>query len=332
VKTVPPACILGTASLLPGPPRATQEIASLLVSPRDPVRCEEKTGIRTRHWAEEGADIVPFAVEVLRGALADAKLAATDLARIILTCSTGGDVMFPATAALIAAELGLDGTCDAFDLNNACMGFLSALDIAWRSVATGLGPVAIVSVELASRGIHTGDHKPYLVFGDAAAAVIVGAAPDGADPQQGVLATFLGNDASTPDDIFVETPQLTGGPEFLQILRTSAESTAIVMRALRAGLEGLFARTNVALGDIEWIIPHQGNGVMLKAIIAWLKLDPARVVRVVEEIGGVASACVPLALDRLWKSGRVRPGDRILLAGIGGGISYGATLYRVGAT
>jgi 3-oxoacyl-(acyl-carrier-protein) synthase III len=330
MKTTP-VCILGTSSLLPGPPRTTREIAGLLVPPRDPVKSEERTGIKARHWADEGAPVLPLAVQVLRGALADANLAARDLARIIFTDSTGGDMMFPSTAALIAAELGLDGTCDAFDLNNACMGFLSALDLAARSVATGLGPVAIVSVEFTTRGIHRGDHKPWLVFGDAAAAAIVGAATKGADPDQGILASFLGNDASSPDDVWGDTPQISGGLGYTHILKTSAESTAIVMRALQAGLDGLFSRAQVALNDIEWIIPHQGNGVMLDAIIAALGLDAARVVRVVDEVGGVASACIPLALDRLRKSGRVRPGDRILLAGLGGGISYGAILYREGS-
>jgi 3-oxoacyl-(acyl-carrier-protein) synthase III len=322
------ARILGTASQLPGPPRTTRELAGLLIPPRDPVKCEERTGIKARHWAEEGAPVLPLAVQVVREALADAKMEATQLERIIFTHSTGGDMMFPSNAALIAAELGLDGTCDAFDLNNACMGFLSALDIASRSIVTGSGPVAIVSVEFTSRGVHPGDHKPFLVFGDAAAAAIVGAAPQGGG---GILATFLANDASAPDDVFAETPQLTGAPVYTQILKSSAECTAIVMRALMAGLDGLFSRAEVSLGEIEWFVPHQGNGVMLEAIIGALGLDRTRVVQVVEEIGGVGSACVPLALDRLRKSGRVRPGDRILLAGLGGGISYGAILYRVDA-
>jgi 3-oxoacyl-(acyl-carrier-protein) synthase III len=332
MKPTPPVCILGTASLLPGPPRATREIAGLLVPPRDPVLCEERTGIKTRHWVEPRGPVVPLAARALRDALADAKLAATDLERLIFTCSNGGDMMFPASAVLVAAELGLDGTCDAFDVANACMGFLTALDIATRSIATGLGPVGIVSAEVNSRGIHPGDHKPYLVFGDAVAAAVVGAAPEGADPHRGVLATFLGNDASSPDDVYGNTPQLTSVPAYALFRKTSLESTAIALRALEAGLAGLLARTQVALGDIEWIVPHQGNGVMLDAIIVGLGLDPARVVRVVDEVGAVTSACVPLALDRLRKSGRVRPGDRILLAGLGGGISYGAILYREGAT
>jgi 3-oxoacyl-(acyl-carrier-protein) synthase III len=306
-------------------------VASLLVPPRDPVQCEERSGIRTRHWAEPGAPVLPLAAHVLRAALADAKMAPRDLSRLLFTTCTGGDMMFPATAALLASELGLAGSCAAFDVANACMGFLTAVDIATRFVKTGEGPVGIVSVELNSRGIHPDEHKPYLVFGDAAAAAIVGAAPEGADPGEGVLATFLGNDASAPDAVFGDTPQLTGAPTYARFERTSAESTAIAMGALQAGLEGLLARAEVALGDIEWIVPHQGNGVMLDAIIAGLGLDPARVVRVVDEVGALASACIPLALDRLRASGVLRPGDRILLAGLGSGISYGAILYRVGA-
>jgi 3-oxoacyl-(acyl-carrier-protein) synthase III len=325
------ARILGTGSVLPGPPRTTREIAGLLVPPRDPEQCEQRTGIRARHWIEPGALIMPLALDALRAALADAGLTARDLAHIIFTSSSGGDMMFPATAALIAAELGLDGSCAAFDVANACMGFLTGLDLATRLVATGSGPVAIVSGEPNSRGIEPGLHKAYLVFGDAAAAAIVGAAPEICDPQQGVLATFLGNDASAPDAIYGDTPQLTSRPGRALVQRTSAESTAIAMFALRLGIDGLLARAEVALGDIEWIIPHQGNGVMLDALVAGLGLDPARVVRVVDEVGAVTSACVPLALDRLRRSGALRPGHRILLAGLGGGIAYGAILYRVGA-
>src|SRR5262249_29638430 len=162
----------------------------------------------------------------------------------IFVNSINGDMMFPATAALVAQELDLAGTCDAFDVANACMGFLSALDIATRSVATGLGPVGIAVAEATSRTIHPGDHRPYLVFGDAIAAAVVGRPSAVADPDQGVLATFLGNDASAPDEVFAETPQLTGVPGYSQFLKSSAETTVVAMRALKAGIDGLLARVD----------------------------------------------------------------------------------------
>jgi 3-oxoacyl-(acyl-carrier-protein) synthase III len=267
-----------------------------------------------------------MAVETLKAALAVAGMEATDLRRILYACSSGGDVTFPATANLVAAGLGLQGSCDAFDVNNACMGFLTALDIAARSVATGLGPVGIVAAELNSRFIRPNDHRPYLVFGDAVAAIIVG----DARPGEGIVASFLGNDASAPDDVFGETAQLTNKRPYVEFRGSNVEILQIAMRTLQKGLTGLLERSDVALHDIEWIVFHQGNGVMLDFMVATLGLDPARVIRVVDEVGAVTSACIPLCLDRLLRTRPVRPGDRILMAGIGGGVSYGATLYRVG--
>jgi 3-oxoacyl-(acyl-carrier-protein) synthase III len=318
--------ILGTASLVPGRQRSTAEIVRNLDTPGDPARWEERTGIKTRHWVEPCALSAPLAAQALREALEVAGMAPTDLRRILYVCSNGGDTLFPETAGKVAAGLGLRGTCDAFDVANACMGFLTALDIAARSVATGAGPVGIVAAELNSRGIRPTDHRPYLVFGDAVAAVILGEGR----PGEGIVASFLANDASSPDDVFADTPLLTGKREYAQFRGANVQLVEIAMRTLKAGLDGLLERAQVAIGDIEWVLPHQGNGAMLDAMVAGLGLDPAKMVRVVDEVGGVTSACIPLSLDRLLRTRPVRPGDRILMAGLGGGLSYGASLYRVG--
>jgi len=321
-----PARILGTASLLPGPPRTTAEIAAALPVHRDPAEWEKKTGIKTRHWAEPGTRVAPLAAEALRAALDVAGIPATALRRIIFVTSGSPDLTFPATANGVAAGLGLSGSCDAFDVQNACMGFLTAFDLAARSVATGLGPIGVVSGELNSRGIQLSDHRPYLVFGDAIGAAIVGAAR----PGEGVLAAFYGNDGTLPADVFGEEPSLTGKREHAQFRKPSAELFAIAFGALRTAIEHVLAEARVRLSEIEWVLPHQPNGVMVKLFIEQLGVDPARVMVVVDTIGSVASASIPVALDRLFRTGRVRPGDRILMAGVGGGVSYGAVLYRVG--
>jgi 3-oxoacyl-(acyl-carrier-protein) synthase III len=325
-STALPVRILGTASVVPGPPRTTAEIVQHLDKPGDAAKWEQRTGIKTRHWVEPRALATPLAAEAIRRALERAGMEPTDLRRILYVCSNGGDALFPATAHGVAGELGLAGSCDAFDIANACMGFLTALDVAARSVVTGLGPVAIVSAELNSRGIRPSDHRPYLVFGDAVAAAIVGEG----EPGEGILASFLGNDASLPDDVYADTPLLTGKREYAQFKGTNAQILEIAMRTLVAGLNGLLERADVALKDVEWVLPHQGNGAMLDAMMAGLGLDPAKVIRVVDEVGAVTSACIPVSLDRLLRTRPVRPGDRILMAGLGGGLSYGATLYRVG--
>src|SRR5262249_34665544 len=101
--------------------------------------------------------------------------------------------------------------------------------------------------------------------------------------------------------------------------------------ALSRGIAGLLDRARLGIGDIDWLVLHQPNGVMLDQMVAALALDPARVVRVVDDIGSVASASIPVAFDRLRRTRPVRTGDRILLAGVGGGVSFGGMIYRVGA-
>lgn len=322
-----PVAILGTHSVLPGRRVTTAEVLAELGRPGDAARWEERTGIRARHWVEPGAPLAPTAAEALRGALDEAGLRAADLRRIILVYSGQGDLAFPATANAVAAQLGLSGSCDAFDLKNACMGFLSALDVAARSVATGLGPVGIVVAEITSRGIRPSEHRPYLIFGDAVAAAVVGPARS---RDEGIVATFLANDGSRPRDVFGEEPGRTDRREYIQMAGSSAEIAEIATRALGRGVAGLLERAKVDLHEIEWVLVHQPNGVMLDMIIDAFGIDPARTIRVVDEIGSVAAAAIPFSLDRLRRTRPLRGGDRILMMGVGGGVSYGATLYRIG--
>jgi 3-oxoacyl-(acyl-carrier-protein) synthase III len=321
-----PARILGTGSVFPGAPRTTAEVAAMLGMEEKAAAYEQRTGIRTRHWAEPGTLMAPLAAEAVRVALADAGLDPLALRRIILVRGGSGDLIFPATANRVASSLGLAGSCDCFDLSNACMGFLSGLDVAARCVATGLGPVAVVAADLCSRGIRPSDHRPFLVFGDGAAAAIVGPAR----PGEGILASFYGNDGNWPDDVFAKDPTLTSQREYTQFAKTNAEIVAIALAAIGKGVAGVLDRARASMGDIEWVVLHQPNGALLDVMIQHLGVDPARTVRVVQDIGSVASVSIPACLDRLMRTRPVRAGDRILLAGVGGGVSYGALLYRVG--
>ncbi|HEY4001178.1 MAG TPA: ketoacyl-ACP synthase III [Candidatus Xenobia bacterium] len=321
-----PARIIGTGSLLPGRAYETAEVVAALGRDDTAGRYERKSGIYRRHWAESGTLMAPLAADAIGAALEMAGMAATELSRIIMVRSVAGDLMFPATANRVAAALGLSGSCDCFDLNNACMGFLTAMDLAARCVATGMGPVAIVASEMGSRFIRQSEHRPYLVFGDAMAAAIIGRA----GPQEGIEASYFGNDGTLPNDVFAEDPSLTGQREYIQFAKSSTEIFDIAFRAMAAGIEGVLARAGVCMGDVDWVLPHQPNGAMLDLMVERLGVDPARTVRVVQDVGSVGAASIALSLDRLLRSRAVRPGQRILLAGVGGGVSYGAVLYRVG--
>ncbi|WP_225409693.1 3-oxoacyl-ACP synthase III family protein [Stigmatella hybrida] len=319
-----PVRILGTASAVPGRTVTTEELATALG--RNPQTVEARTGIRTRHWSAPGTRMAEVGAEVLRRALGAAGLEARALRRLIFVNSTGGDALIPATANQVAAALGLSGSCDAFDLNNACMGFLSAFDLAARSIATGLGPVAIVTVELLSRAVAPDAPRSYLVLGDAAAAAVLGQAREG----EGLLGSVLSNNGALPPDTVLAHPLRTGQPERVQFHAAREEIRRIALDALASATHAVLAEARVALGDIEWVLPHQPNGSMFQSVLEVLGVDPARTVPVVEEIGSVGAAAIPFSLDRLLRTRPVRPGDRILMAGVGAGVAQGALLYRVG--
>ncbi|NTX07596.1 ketoacyl-ACP synthase III [Myxococcus sp. CA051A] len=319
-----PVRILGTASLQPGPAVTTEELCARVG--RDATEVLRKTGIRSRHFAPPGTKAADVAAEALHGALVAAGLEAKALRRIFCVSSMGGDVTTPATANRVAAALGLSGSCDAMDLSNACMGFLSAFDLAARSVATGLGPVGVVSVELLSRTTTPDDPRPYLVLGDAAAAAVLGAGR----PGEGVLGVALGNDGSLPTDVVLENPHATGKPERMRFLTPSKEMTRVALDALLRAARTVLEEAQVALRDVEWVLTHQPNGRMLEVVLDAMGVEAARGVRVVDTVGSVGSASLPTSLDRLWRTRPVKAGDRVLMVGVGAGVAHGAVLYRVG--
>jgi 3-oxoacyl-[acyl-carrier-protein] synthase-3 len=320
------ARLLGTGSFLAGRLVPTEEVARSAAPGKNPVDVEHKIGIATRYWVDSNTKAADMGAEALRRALDASGISKSDIRRIIFVSSTGGDMLIPATAHLVCDRLGLHDSCDAFDINNSCAGFLTALDIASRSVATGIGPVGIVSSEIFSRYMPVEKPRPYLVMGDAAAAAIV--APTTRD--EGLLASFLASSAELRREVTMQHPGLSSPPTFLQFDATYEKLTDVAVDALAKSSAAALAAAGVELRDVEWFLPHQPNGRMLEKILAVMNVPLERTLTVVEEIGSVGSASVPVSLDRLIRSGKVRPGDRILMAAVGAGTGYGAVLFQVG--
>jgi 3-oxoacyl-[acyl-carrier-protein] synthase-3 len=318
--------IAGTGSVAAGRRVPTSEVAARVTPPRDPAEVTAHTGIAWRRFAAPTDSPARLAAEALRQALEAAGLEAAALGRLLFVSSGGGDLAFPATANLVAAELGLAGTCDCFDVNNACMGFLTAIDLAARSIATGSGPVGIAVGELASRVTTPADPRPYLVFGDGVAAAVLTEARDGA----GILASYLWNDGMTFGNVRLDNPLVSGRMDTMQFLASNARMGTEAVDAVTRSAARILERTKMTIDDVEWVLPHQPNGTLLDALIAALGAREERVVRIVHEVGSVGAAAIPVSLDRLVRSGRLSAGDRVLMVGVGGGLSAGAVLYRAG--
>jgi len=319
-----PVRILGTSSLLPGRAVDNDELASTLEG-IDSAQIEARTGIRRRYWTPAGTRMSELGAEVLRQALSRAGLDPRDLRRVLFVSSTGGDCTSPATVSSVIEAVGADGVCDGFDINNACTGFLSAFDVAARSVATGLHPVAIVIVEILSRYIAPEDPRPYMVLGDAAAALVLGPGR----PGEGVLGAAFGNEGAHGGTAYIPHPGLTKKLERTIFGASNREMGQIVLRAITEGVRRTLEQCSEELDRIEWVLPHQPNGKMLAKIVEVLGVDPARLMPIADEIGSVGAAAIPISLDRLLRERPVRPGDRILMTTVGSGLAYGTILYRV---
>ncbi len=319
------ARILATASLLPGKPVSTGEIEARLAPQKPRGWLETKSGIHWRNWSPPGTKMADVAAHAMQQALETAGLRGKDLRRLIFVSSTGGDYLIPATANSIIEKIGADNYCDAFDLNNACMGFLSAFDIAARSVATGLGPVGICAAELGSAFISPENPRPYAIFGDAAAACIVGAGR----PGEGICGSFLRNRGKQGHTVTMAHPRFTKGFELVQFTLQSAEMGSLALSLMRECVAQALLEAGEDIAHVDWFLPHQPNGPLFQAFVEAVGIPAEKTVPLVADVGSTASAAIPLSLDRLLHTKTLRPGSRILMAGVGTGISSGAILYRV---
>lgn len=285
---------------------------------------EERTGIRQRFLASEEQTSSDLATEAACAALEAAALAPQDIDLLIVATSTP-DMIFPSTACLVQERLGCRGGA-AFDVQAVCAGFVYALATADAFLRQGLAQHALViGAEVFSRILDWYDRTTCVLFGDGAGAVVLGR---GAYP--GIHASALHADGSLAP--ILRTPgQVVGGRvwghPFLTMDGQAVFKTAVQVLD-QVGRE-VVARAGMTLDDVDWVIPHQANVRILHATIRRLGIDPGRLVCTVDQHANTSAASIPLALDWAMRSGRIRPGQRLLLQGVGGGMAWGASLLSV---
>jgi 3-oxoacyl-(acyl-carrier-protein) synthase III len=319
--------IRGTSSTALGARHETGALIREALPGSDVANLQARIGIATRYWLTPEETAATLGAAALEGALAAAGCTARDLQRIIFVSSTGGDWLIPATANDVAALCGCDDTCDAFDVNNSCAGFVTALDLATRSIATGMNLVAVVAAETFSRYLSPAMPRPYLVLGDAAGAVILGRGRE--REEGGVLATWLRNSSALRGQMSTPHPGLSRQPELIRFAASTPELVSSALEAIRTSAAAVLSQAGLTWADVDWFLPHQPNGEMLRLIAESFPGGRERMMPVVEELGSVGAASIPFSLDRLLRTRRPRPRDRILMVGFGSGTAYGAALYQV---
>ncbi len=316
--------ITGTGSYLP-PRRLTNDDMAAMLAERGIETSDawivERTGIRARHFAADGVNSSDLALHAARHALEAAGRKASDIDLIIVATSTP-DMVFPSTATILQNKLGVHG-CPAFDLQAVCSGFVYALSVADAMIRAGGARCAlIVGSEVFSRILDFNDRTTCVLFGDGAGAVVLEASST-----PGILASELHADGRHVGVLCVPGTvacgQVLGDP----LLKMDGQAVfKLAVSVLDSAARAVLAKAGRSEVDIDWLIPHQANLRIMNGTAKKLKLAPEKLIVTVDEHGNTSAASVPLALDVAVRSGRVKPGDTVLLEGVGGGFTWGAVL------
>ena len=287
----------------------------------------ERTGVRERHIAGPDQKTSDLALEACRVALSDAGRGPDEIDLIILATATP-DLTFPATAARVQAGLGVTQGA-AFDIHAVCSGFIFALAAADNALARGQAKRAlVVGAETFSRIVDWTDRGTCVLFGDGAGAVVLEAREEEEAEGRGIMSTFIRTDGRHHDLLYVD-----GGPSQTQSVGHLRMVGNAVFRMAVEHISGAMveacARAGVALSAVDWFVPHQANQRILDGVARRLSIPSEKVVSTVAWHGNTSAASVPLALATARSDGRIKTGDLVLAEALGGGLTWGAALFRV---
>jgi len=295
----------------------------------DPEWIVKRTGIHERRHAPAGVATSDLAFEAAQRCLEQAHVSPRDVDLILVATATP-DTFMPSTACHLQRRL--KSPAAAVDLNAACAGFMYALVTGMQFVKTGCSHhTLVVGADIMSRMVNPADKKTYPLFGDGAGAALL---VPGAD-DQGILSYTLGADGAGSDYLcqrvggtrepltaaaLAEGRQylhMDGKPVFRWAVRVIADSTRDVLGA--AGM---------TIQDIDWFLFHQANRRIVDAAADELGLDPQKVLVNLDRFGNTSAASIPLVLDELNRSERLRRGQTLLMCGFGAGLAWGTTVVR----
>ena len=291
----------------------------------------QRTGMKRRHIAAPHEATSDIAVPAALAALDAAGRSARDIDCIIVATATP-DYLFPATAALVASRLGVPGKA-AFDISIACSGFVYGLTMAASLVRSGVfKSVLIMGAETLSKLVDYTDRTTCVLFGDGAGAVVVERSKEDC-----FLGSDLGTEGSDPSVLYLpgggsRNPiSKNGKPEsrrdgFIHMQGQAVFKFAVTQMAhsTRAALK----RAGLTTHDIDFLIPHQANRRIVDATAKMLKLPAEKCICNIAEYGNTSSASIPLALAEAVADGRIKKDSVVVFTAFGGGLSWGAVVWR----
>jgi 3-oxoacyl-[acyl-carrier-protein] synthase-3 len=344
--TTAPVRLLGLGAYLPDRVMTNRDWCALVDTSDDWI--VSRTGIRRRRIAADRESTADLAVAAARSALDAVGLSADALDEIIVATDTP-EVYVPDTACFVQHRIGARAV-PAYTLGGSgCAGFLQGLDIARSRIQCGAGPVLVVGVELLTRVISWRDRQSCVLFGDAAAAAIVGPGPKHADSAAEIAADIIGDIvAADIVDIVSGTDGSRAGLLGIDVGGTRHPFTLDAARAdlhRRVTMDGrlvfkeavtrmtqaardVLAKAGAVLDDVALVVPHQANLRIIEAVAKALPVPMDRVFVHVQDYGNTGSASLPLALWDARSQGRIARGDLVLATSFGAGFRWAAALFQ----
>jgi len=288
---------------------------------------KSRSGIEQRHFAAGNEATSDLAAKAAWNALDQAGLKPRDIDLIIVATVTP-DKTFPSSAVYVQEKLGVPPGI-AFDLSAACAGFLYAMNIAHNFISTGqVRHALVIGAEKLSCFLDWEDRATSVLFGDGAGALVLSAeTPPTADPPRGILATYLSADGNLAKHLYAD-----GGPSTTATVGKVRMNGKEVFRHAVAEISNavfeVTERAKVSRDEIDWFVPHQANIRIIESCAKRLELDMDKVIVTIDKHGNTSSASIPLALDIAIRDGRIKRGDLLVFAALGGGLAWGSALVR----
>lgn len=319
--------LIGSGSYLPERRMTNDEISEIVETSDSWIT--ERTGIRARHVAAEGELTSDIAVHAATRAMEQAGVTADDI-DLIIVATTTPDKTFPATATSVQAKLGVKNGA-AFDIQAVCSGFVFALSTADNFLRAGQFDTALViGAETFTRILDWTDRGTCVLFGDGGGAVVLRAeeVADDKAGEDGLIGHHIRSDGRKSDLLHVDggvSSTGTVGQVRMNGPQVFKHAVTNITSAVRQVVEG----SKYKIDDIDWFVPHQANQRILDGVAKKLKIDESKVVSTVSQHGNTSAASIPLALDTAIRDGRIKAGHLVLIEAMGGGFTWGASLFRV---
>ena len=322
------AGILGTGHSYPEGILTNADLARIVETSDDWIT--SRTGIKQRRKAAPGEYTSLFAVRAARQAIERARLDPADI-DLLLCATVTPDQILPSTGCIVQAELGANNAA-AMDIVAACSGFLYGVSLADSMIRTGqVRHAVVVGAEILTQYVDYTDRQTCVLFGDGAGAAVLGPVENG----RGILASKIKSDGRYEEQLYSPgggtrrkpTPEtLAAGDHYFKM--KGNELFKVAVRSMAEVSRAVLDQAGAKADDISLFIPHQANQRITEAVADRLNVDMEKVYSNIAVHGNTSSASIPIALDECVEAGRIKPGDLVLMASFGGGVTWGAVLMR----